>query len=182
MTTLVMGPVLFNWAPAAWRDFYFRIADEGEVDTVCIGEVVCSKREPFFAPHLPAVVERLKGAGKQVIRSTLALNMNRREIEGLATIVRGDPLLNDADMMVEANDISAAALLRGRPHAIGPYVNVYNEGTLDYLRRNGAETVCLPVELGFDALASLAGTDPNGLEVLIFWRLALAISARCYHA
>ncbi|MET3221923.1 hypothetical protein ABIF35_002710 [Bradyrhizobium japonicum] len=25
---LSLGPVLYNWAPERWRDFYFRIADE----------------------------------------------------------------------------------------------------------------------------------------------------------
>jgi len=32
---LTLGPVLFNWQPERWRDFYFRIADEAPVtDTV----------------------------------------------------------------------------------------------------------------------------------------------------
>lgn len=56
---LTLGPVLFHWQPELWRDFYFRVADEAPVDTVVVGEVVCSKRSPFFAEHMPAVVERL---------------------------------------------------------------------------------------------------------------------------
>ena len=40
-TKLTLGPVLFNWTPEAWRDFYLRIADEAPVDTVCIGDKVC---------------------------------------------------------------------------------------------------------------------------------------------
>ncbi|MDP6661297.1 MAG: U32 family peptidase, partial [Alphaproteobacteria bacterium] len=63
---LTLGPVLFNWAPERWRDFYFRIADEAPLDTVCVGEVVCSKRAPFFAPYLADVVERLGSADKEV--------------------------------------------------------------------------------------------------------------------
>lgn len=39
--TLTLGPVLFNWAPDNWRDFYFRIADEAPIDAVYVGEVVC---------------------------------------------------------------------------------------------------------------------------------------------
>jgi hypothetical protein len=27
-TQLGLGPVLYNWAPERWRDFYFRVADE----------------------------------------------------------------------------------------------------------------------------------------------------------
>lgn len=176
--TLVMGPVLYNWTPEAWRDFFFRIADEADVDEVCVGEVVCSKRAPFFMPYMPDVIERLRAADKRVILSTLALIMTTREMEG----VRDAAAIDDPDILVEANDVSAAALLSGRPHAVGPFVNVYNEGTLAYLADNGARTVCLPVELGLDALAALAKDSPAQLEVLVFGRLPLAISARCYHA
>ena len=115
MTNLVMGPVLFNWPAEGWRDFYFRIADEADVDTVCVGEVVCSKREPLFAPYLPEIIERLQHAGKQVVRSTLALIMDEREMESIRAVTA----LDDPEILIEANDISVAALLKGRPHAAG---------------------------------------------------------------
>ena len=177
-TTLVMGPVMFHWTPDDWRDFYFRVADEADVDVVCVGEVVCSKRSPFIAAHLPEVIERLRAADKQVILSTLALIMNSREMQS----VRDAAAIDDPGILIEANDISAAALLRGRPHTIGPFVNVYNEATLAYLAANGATSVCLPVEMSLQALAALAKDSPAALEVLVFGRLPLAISARCYHA
>ena len=41
-------------------------------------------------------------------------------------------------LFVEANDLAGAALLAGRAHALGPFVNVYNEGTLVYLAKRGA--------------------------------------------
>ncbi|TCS62134.1 ubiquinone anaerobic biosynthesis protein UbiV [Varunaivibrio sulfuroxidans] len=177
-TTLVMGPVLYNWDPEAWRDFYFRIADEADVDEVCVGEVVCSKRTPFFEPYIGDVIERLLAADKQVTLSTLALIMTKREMQS----VRDLAAMDDDNITVEANDVSATALLSGRPHAIGPFVNVYNEGTLAFLAARGARSVCLPVELGRDAIAALAKDAPTALEVLVFGRLPLAISARCYHA
>jgi len=99
---LTLGPNLFNWAPEAWRDFYFRIADEAPIDTVYVGEVVCSKRTPFFAPVLPEVVERLLDSGKGVVISTLGLIMNRRELEQLRETAE------DSDILIEANDIAAA--------------------------------------------------------------------------
>jgi len=173
---LTLGPVLFNWKPDVWRDFYFRIADEADVDTVYVGEAVCSKRSPFYAPHIADVIERLHGAGKEVIVSTLALIMNSREMNELRDTA------GDRDLMIEANDVSACALLAGRPHAIGPYVNIYNEGTLKYFTDRGAARVCLPVELGRDAMAALTKDTPAELEVQVFGRLPLAISARCYHA
>lgn len=178
MTTLVMGPVLFNWPVEEWRDFHFRIADEADVDTVCVGEVVCSKRSPLFAPYLPEIVQRLQNAGKQVVLSTLALIMDKREMESVREIAAMD----EPDILIEANDISVIALLAGRPHAAGPYLNVYNEDTLAFLARNGARSVCLPVELDRTALAVLAKNSPVELEVLVFGRMPLAISARCYHA
>ncbi|MCW8971587.1 MAG: U32 family peptidase, partial [Rhodospirillales bacterium] len=175
-THLTLGPVQFNWAPEQWRDFYFRMADEAPVDTVYVGEVVCSKRLPFLAPHIPEVVERLQAAGKEVVLSTLALIMTKREMGSVRDICGDDTFL------VEANDTSAAALLAGRPHVIGPFVNLFNEGTLAYLAGRGAVRACLPVELGESQIRAMTASSNVDLEVQIFGRLPLAVSARCYHA
>ena len=175
---ITLGPVLFNWPAERWRDFYFSIADEAAVDCVYLGEVVCSKREPFFAPMLEDVVARLEAGGKQVVFSTLALITNAREAKAARE------LCEDETVLVEANDPSALGYLQGRPHIVGPYVNVYNEDTLLYLASDGARRVCLPVELPAASLASL-GKAAQGhveLEVQAFGRLPLALSARCYHA
>ncbi len=174
---LTLGPVLFNWSPEKWRDFYFRIADEAPVDVVYVGEVVCSKRAPFFQPMFAEVQERLERAGKDMVFSTLALIMTGREMDSVRALT--DSL---AELMVEANDISAAALLAGRRHVIGPYVNVYNEQTLDVLVRQGAIRVCLPGELPGESIATLTASTKADTEVQVFGRLPLALSARCYHA
>ncbi len=173
---LTLGPVLFHWAPEKLRDFYYRIADEAPLDSVCVGEVVCAKRAPFAMPHRPEIVARLERAGKEVVHSTLALIMSPRERKATAELAAAEGLF------VEANDLAAVALLAGRPHAIGPYVNVYNEGTLDYLTRQGAVRVCLPVELPAESLAVLSTAEGVELETQVFGRLPLALSARCYHA
>lgn len=173
---LTLGPVLFNWKPEQLRDFYFRIADEADVDTVCVGEVVCSKRSPFFTPHLPEVIARLTAAGKEVVLSSLALIMNERELREARELAGSDGWL------VEANDISVAALMGGKPFAVGPLVNVYNEGTLAYLESIGAVRACLPAELPAEVIATLAKAAKCEIEVQAFGRLPLAISARCYHA
>jgi collagenase-like PrtC family protease len=70
---LTVGPLLFNWTVDAFVDFYARIADEAPVDRVVIGESVCSKRLPFYADCLPAIIERLQRGSKQVILSSLAM-------------------------------------------------------------------------------------------------------------
>lgn len=173
---LTLGPVLFNWGADAWRDFYFRIADEAPVDTVVIGETVCSKRASLYNHHIPDIVERLQAAGKEVVISTLALIMTPRELDDVRNITGQD------DFIVEAADVSAINLLAGRAHDIGPLVNIYNEAALEFVAQCGARRVCLPVELGREALIALAPNSPAELEVFVFGRLPLAISARCYHA
>jgi O2-independent ubiquinone biosynthesis protein UbiV len=174
---LTLGPTLFNWEPDVWRDFHFRIADEAPVDAVAVGEVVCSKRVPFFDEHFPAVLERLKAAGKQVLVSSLALVTLERERRRTAELALAD------EWLVEANDISSIAHLAGRPHVIGPFVNVYNEGTAQWFAGHGARRICLPPELPLESIAAIAAATPQAeIEVFAFGRAPLAISARCYHA
>jgi collagenase-like PrtC family protease len=173
---LSLGPALYNWPAEELRDFYFRIADKAPLSRVYLGEVVCSKRTPFFTHYLPEVVARLESGGKEVVHSTLALIMNEGEIDAVRS------LADTPDIMIEANDIGSAGLVAGRPHVIGPFVNVYNEGTLDFLTRQGASLVLLPWELPAPVIAALTTAATIPLEVQVFGRIPLAISARCYHA
>jgi collagenase-like PrtC family protease len=176
---LTIGPVLFNWTPERWRDFYFRMADEAPADAVYVGETVCSKRAPFFAPHFEAVIERLRGGGKDVIISLLAQVMSkidRRLVLDLAGM---------EGVVVEVNDAAALALVSGKPHTVGPFFNVYNEDTLCFLAHRGADVFCLPPELPKEAIAVLsdaAAKHDVQVEVQVFGRIPLALSARCYHA
>lgn len=176
MTTLTLGPLLFNWAPERVRDFYLRIADEAPVDTVHLGEVVCSNRAPFLEPHIEEIAARLVDAGKSVVFSSLALVTTDRE----AAVARA--LAADPDLLVEVNDIGLLAAVAGRPHVIGPMVNVYNEATLEFLAGRGAMRICVPAELPLRSIAALASASSVELEVIAFGRLPLAISARCFHA
>lgn len=174
---LSLGPVLTNWAPERWRDFYFRIADEAPIDSVVVGEIVCSKRSPFIAPHLPDVVERLRAAGKQVLLGSLILTSLPRERRQMAELV------NSAEFLVEVNDLTCLKPLMGRPHAIGPYVNIYNETSAAFHAERGATRICLPPELPMRSIATIAAALPNILiDIFAFGRTPLAISARCYHA
>ncbi len=174
---LSLGPLLYNWPAEQARDFYLRVADEMDVDRVFIGEVVCSKRQPLHAEYIPEVVERLQSAGKQVIFSTLALVMNQREIKGMKSI-----FADAGDFLVEINDITLLGDCKGKPFAVGPYVNIYNEDTLRFFEENGASIITLPFELSRGVLKILASCANSELEVQVFGRLPLAISARCYHA
>jgi collagenase-like PrtC family protease len=176
---LTLGPVLFNWSPERWRDFYFRVADEAPVATVYLGEAICAKRAPLFEPFLADVTARLQASGKTVVFSTLAQVMSKQDRKLV------DAVCAEQTAAVEVNDASALLALRGRPHHIGPFMNVYNERTVAVLARGGACNICLPAEMPASSVRALcAQTADLGvtLEVQVFGRLPLALSARCYHA
>ena len=171
-----MGPVPYLWDGPKWRDFYFRLADCASVDAVTLGEVVCSKRDHFVRPFIDEVVERLQAAGKEVTQATLALVTLDRERQMTRQVAL-------APMLVEANDLSAVALLVGRPHHVGPFVNVYNAPTAALLGRQGARRICLGAELPATSIASITSGAPGlEYELVAFGRLPLAMSARCAHA
>lgn len=176
---LTIGPILFYWPVEKLRDFYFRIADEPAVDMVYIGEVVCSKRLPMFEPCLDEIRERLQNAGKKVVRSTLAEVIVKRDRQQVK-----DFCLRD-DTFIEANDSAALLYLAGKSFSTGPLLNVYNEDTLEFLASKGAVHVTLPPELPAESvkvLADKARTLGITLEVMVYGRIPLALSARCYHA
>ncbi len=176
---ITLGPVLFNWKPEIWRDFYFRIADEAPVTAVYLGETVCSKRAALFEPYYRAVAERLSAGGKTVVFSTLSevvLKLDRKQVESTCATTA---------YLVEANDGSALPALQSRPHHIGPFMNVYNERTLGLLAAKGARNFCLPPEMPATAIRALCAATVSldvSIEVLAFGRVPLALSARCYHA
>ncbi|MCP8896087.1 U32 family peptidase [Shinella daejeonensis] len=174
---LSLGPVYFLWDGPKWRDFYFRIADEAAVEHVTLGETVCSKRQHFSEPHIAEVVERLEAGGKTVTFSTLAMVTLERESRHVRDLIR------DSVHPVEANDLSALGLLKGRPHSIGPLVNVYNAATARVLAARGAENICLPPELPASSIQGILAAMPGfSFEIFAFGRMPLAISARCAHA
>jgi collagenase-like PrtC family protease len=175
MSALTLGPLLFNWKPERRRDFYARIADEAPVDCVYLGEVVCSKREPSFVDDLAKIAERLAAGGKQVVTSTLALVTADHEMDEIRARC-GD------GTMIEANDVASINLLAGAPFVSGPFINTFNEATIDFLVARGAVRIGLPVELSAAAIATLARHNPVETEALVFGRQPLSLSMRCYHA
>ncbi|MGE0697483.1 MAG: U32 family peptidase [Hyphomicrobiaceae bacterium] len=176
---LTLGPLLFHWPVEQRLAFYARIADEAAIDTVYLGEVICSKRTPFFEEHVEPVAERLERGGKTVVLSSLCEVMLKRErsmIEEHCAYSRRE---------IEINDSSALLHVSGRPHRLGQFMNVYNEVTLRYLAERGATHLCVPAELPGNAVAVLAKCAAGlgvGLEVQVYGRTPLAVSARCYHA
>lgn len=172
--SLTLGPVFYNWPKSRWIEFYQRIADEAAVDRVCIGEVVCSKRKPFIDDVILDVVDRLERGGKEVVYATLALPTTKREMRDIGDVIQ-------AGYLIEANDIATVHLLDGRPHIVGPFINIYNEDTLALHLKLGATRVCLPPELPFESIRTMAAGNA-AVEVFAFGRPPLALSARCYAA
>lgn len=175
---LTIGPNAFLWETEVVRDFYRQMADSG-APRVVIGEWVCSKRLPLWQNAIPDAVEVLLAAGKEVAITSLALvtlPMERQQTRDLF----------DMGLPVEVADLTALdALPEGHPFWVSPTVNVYNEGTLDWLTRKGATRICLPPELPLDSVAVLAragGERGVAIEVWGHGKAPLAISARCYHA
>jgi collagenase-like PrtC family protease len=176
---LTLGPILFHWNAQQKLDFYARIADEAPVHTVYLGEVICSKRTPFFEAHYSEVIERLERGGKKVVLSSLADVTLKRERNMIAALCETD------SHEIEINNTAGLLHIAGRPHRIGPLINVYNEPTMRFLAGHGATHFALLVELPRDVVARLAATAADigtEVEVQVFGRAALALSARCYHA
>lgn len=176
---LTLGPNLFHWPAEQKLDFYNRIADESPVSTVYLGEVICSKRTPFFEKHLDAVADRLERGGKKVVFCSLSEVVIKRE----RNLLREWAEQEGRDL--EVNNTAALLYLKNKPHRIGGLLNVYNEETMTYLAKQGATHFALLPELPRAAIANLgirARELGVGLEVQVFGRASLALSARCYHA
>ncbi|KRW96106.1 U32 family peptidase [Paracoccus sp. MKU1] len=175
---LTVGPIAFFWSADQVRAFYRTLA-ETPVKRVVIGEWVCSKRLPFWQHEIPAAVEVLQAAGKEVALSTLTLITLKRERRQTAELFA-------SGLPVEIADLSALKHLpEGAPFWVGPTVNVYNEGTLEWLAAKGARRICLPPELPLDSVAQLAQAGRQAGVAVEVWghgRAPLAISGRCYHA
>lgn len=177
---LTLGPNLFHWPAEQKIDFYNRIADESPVSTVYLGEVICSKRTPFFDDkHMDQVAERLERAGKKVVFCSFSEVVIKRERNILMEWSKQE------GRDLEVNNTAALLHLKDRPHRIGALLNVYNEETMAYLAGQGATHFALLPELPRSAVEKLGEKAAElgvGLEVQVFGRASLALSARCYHA
>lgn len=175
---IALGPLLYYWPREQVLDFYARV-ESLPVDVVYLGEAVCAKRRELCPDDWLALARRLAAAGKEVIVSTLALVEAGSEVGQLRRLAAESP------WPLEANDMTAVHLAVERDGFVaGPHVNVYNPGTLEFLAGLGAFRWVMPVELSRVALASLQDARPAGMEteVLVWGRMPLSFSARCFTA
>jgi len=175
---LSLGPISYYWSSDTLIRFYEQVAS-WPVDIVYLGETICSKRRSLSFQEWLEVGERLAAAGKEVVLSTLSLLEAESELKTLRRICENGRFL------VEANDMAAVNLLTNRvPFITGPSVNLYNSQSLRLLHGMGLRRWVLPVELSRSTLADIQAERPAGLEVevQVYGRLPLSMSARCFTA
>ncbi|MFC4159039.1 U32 family peptidase [Chitinimonas lacunae] len=172
-----LGPLLYYWPRQTTFDFYARIADS-PVDIVYLGETVCSRRHELRLADWQALASELKAAGKQVYLSTPTL------VESAAEISQIKRLAAQTDFPLEVGEIGAIRALSGQTFVAGPHLNAYHGATLSWLADLGAERFVAPLELDRPGLQTLLAEKPAALqcEVMVWGRMPLAFSARCFTA
>jgi len=179
-----LGPLLYFWPKATVEDFYQQ-AMHSDADIIYLGETVCSKRRELKPKDWIALANRLTESGKEIILSTMAL------LEAPAELMAMRQLINNGQIIVEANDMAAVQLAQehGLNFVIGPAINCYNLATLKVLISQGMTRWVMPVELSGDWLKTLLQEakddgirDSFEVEVFAYGHLPLAYSARCFTA
>ncbi|HTH60469.1 MAG TPA: U32 family peptidase [Paraburkholderia sp.] len=173
-----VGPILYHWNRSDVTRFYDTIAHSG-ADIVYLGEAVCARRHALRLDDWLALARDLASHGKEVVLSTLAL------IETEADLRRVRRLADNTGFLVEANDMSALALLaRQRPFVAGPHLNCYSAQMLDWLDGLGARRWIPPIDCTGDTLRAIRRHSRSRCEIefFAFGRAPLALSSRCFTA
>jgi collagenase-like PrtC family protease len=177
MMKLALGPLLYYWSREDTLAFYDQ-AGSWPVDSVYLGETVCSRRHLLRLTDWLELADRLAAAGREVVLATQTLIESESDLKTVRKIA------GNGRFRVEANDFGAVRLCAeaGIPFVAGPTLNVYNPDTLAMLAEAGAVRWVPPVEMPQAMLAAMPIPAGVETEVFAYGRLPLAYSARCFTA
>jgi collagenase-like PrtC family protease len=178
---IAVGPLLFGWPEQKISEFYLDLAEQAEADIFYLGEVVCSKRSISGVPWQARLAESLQQSGKEIVLSTLAMPTTEAELQYIRDIVTA---ASEMGLTIEANDLSAVAIAseRGVAFVAGPHLNLYSNGTVQHLHKQGAIRIVPPLELPASEIPTVVGSSDVQVEYFAHGHLPLTFSARCYAA
>ena len=176
---LSLGPLTYCWNKTVTFEYYEAVADTA-IDTVYLGEVICSRRRELKYKDYLELASLLNNKGKKVILSTLTL------IESASELVELKRIINNAEFAIEANDMAAVNLAQEAaiPFVAGPTLNLHNRASLDIMQKIGMTRFIMPYELSKYWLQQVLAESSNTFEteVLGYGYIPLAHSARCFTA
>ncbi len=179
MLKLSLGAPQYYWPRQTYFDFYEAMA-QAPVDTVYLGETVCSRRYELRLSDWLDIAELMRSAGKEVVLSTQVLLESGVEVSTMHKVTA------QTDWLVEAGDMGAVQRMASakRPFVGGMILNIYNQPSLNWLASLGAVRWVAPLEMKHQDLAQLIAGAPPALqtEVFAYGRMPLAFSARCFTA
>jgi collagenase-like PrtC family protease len=177
---LSLGPVQFYWSKETLLEYYLEMA-KLPLDTIYIGEVVCSRRHEMRFEDWCDLADILAESGKEIIFSSHVLLESESDLRRLRRFA------SQNKFKLEANDMAAVKLARENelPFVAGATLNIYSDATLDIFKQLGAYRWLAPSELSRDKLKAVAAhAETINLETELFaWgKIPLAYSSRCFTA